>query len=149
MKHDYMTGAELQCLRESCGLDRDQFGELCGVQGRSIKYWEMGNSNHGVPADVSALVNELSAKVQAEAEAEIAAWRPGDVLLRTGNTMKNKVAQKVFIARMAEGARVVAFDLTAFRAWLGASKDTPGARQQWARIAVKDQAKPHRSDQPA
>jgi len=31
--NDYMTGAELQALREACGLDRDQFGEMCGVKG--------------------------------------------------------------------------------------------------------------------
>ena len=64
---EYMIGAELQCLREACGLNRDQFGALCGVQGRSIKYWEMSQSNHGVPADVTALIQELAAKVDAMA----------------------------------------------------------------------------------
>lgn len=153
MNDQLMTGAELQALREACGLDRDQFGALCGVQGRSIKYWEMGASNHGVPADVSGLVLELIQKVQADTDAQLSQWRPGDVLMRIGNPAQNQVTANVFLALRKQGqdVRIVAFDLKVYRAWLDATRgrDTPGARQQWARLAVKDQAKPHRADQPA
>lgn len=152
MNKDYMTGAELQALRESCGLDRAQFGELCGVQGRSIKYWEMGQSNHGVPADVSALVLQLEEDISAEADRQIAQWKPGTVMMRSGNAMHNEIASRVFLEMRKRGqdVRIVAFDLKAFREWIDAAKgrDTPASRQQWAKLAVKQQAKPHRADQP-
>ncbi len=152
MNNDTMTGAELQALREACGLDRDQFGELCGVQGRSIKYWEMGQSNHGVPADVEALVLELSAKIDAETDAQLAQWRPGMILLRTGNAAANQVVSRIFyeLRKRGQDVRIVSFDLKAFREWLNATngRDTPAARQQWAKLAIKTQAKPHRADQP-
>jgi len=152
MTNDYMTGAELQALREACGLDRDQFGELCGVQGRSIKYWETGQTNHGVPADVQAMVLELSAKIDAEADAQLAQWKPGMILLRTGNAAANQVVSRIFneLRKRGQDVRIVAFDLKAFRTWIDATKgrDTPASRQQWAKLAVKQQAKPHRADQP-
>lgn len=156
MNTDYMTGAELQCLREACGLDRDQFGALCGVQGRSIKYWEMGASNHGVPADVAAMVLELEAKVSKDAAANIAylsgVFVNPVVLMRTGDAVSNEVASRVFLAlrKLGRDVRIVAFDLKDFRQWLGATRgrDTPSTRQQWANLAVAAQAKPHRTDQP-
>jgi len=150
MNNDNMTGAELQALREACGLDRDQFAELCGVQGRTIKYWEMGQSNHGVPADVESLVLELSAKIDAETDSQLAQWRPGVVLMRTGNAASNQVVSRIFneLRKRGQDVRIVAFDLQAYRATLR-GKDTPAARQEWARQALKQQAKPHRADQPA
>jgi len=152
MNNDNMTGAELQALREASGLDRDQFGELCGVQGRSIKYWETGQTNHGVPADVEAMVLELSAKIDAEADAQLAQWKPGMILLRTGNAAANQVVSRIFneLRKRGQDVRIVSFDLKAFRTWIDATKgrDTPASRQQWAKLAVKQQAKPHRADQP-
>lgn len=56
---DHMTGAELQTLREACGLDREEFADLAGVQPRTLKHWENGRA--GVPADVSQLARELDA----------------------------------------------------------------------------------------
>lgn len=149
MNHDdYMTGAELQCLREACGLDRDQFGEMCGVQGRSIKYWEMGASKHGVPADVAELVLKLEEKVRNDVAEAID--RSPMVLMRTADPLKNAVASRVFINMRSRGlpARMVSFDYKAYRAQLS-GQDTPEARQEWARRALKEQAKPHRQDQPA
>jgi len=149
--NEYMTGAELQALREACGLDRDQFGLLCGVQGRSIKYWEMGASNHGVPADVAALVQELADKVDAMAADAIArhAGAADVVLMRTSDPIANAVASRVYLALRQRGqdARMVTFDAKAYRATLQ-GQDTPAARQAWAVRALKDQAKPHRQDQP-
>lgn len=150
--NDYMTGAELQALREACGLDRDQLGEMCGVQGRSIKYWEMGSSKHGVPADVESLILELESKVNAMTEDALKrlTGKPGVVLMRGADPLKNAANTRVFVALRAIGqdVRIVAFDYKAYRAQLQ-GQDTPEKRQEWARRALKEQAKPHRQDQPA
>lgn len=155
--NDYMTGAELQALREACGLDRDQLGEMCGVQGRSIKYWEMGASKHGVPADVAELVLKLEANVREDADANIAYFGSAvqleskiPVFTRGADPIKNAVNNRVWLALRAMGkdVRLVAFDYKAYRDQLQ-GPDTPEARQQWARRAAKEQAKPHKQDQPA
>ena len=153
-QNDYMTGAELQCLREACGLDRDQLGERCGVQGRSIKYWEMGASNHGVPADVASMVLELFDKVTHDSRDEIAR-RTGAgpaVLFRGADPIKNQVASRVYqeLFRLGQDVRMIAFDYRAYRSWLDAGKmtDTPANKQAWAMLQVKAQAKPHWADQP-
>lgn len=147
---DYMTGAELQALREACGLNRDQFGEMCGVQGRSVKYWEMRS---GVPADVSEMILKLEAKVSndvAEAVNKLHTGSEEVVLMRGADPLKNAVANRVFINLRGRGipVRMVAFDYKAYREQLR-GPDTPEARQAWARRAVKEQAKPHKQDQPA
>jgi hypothetical protein len=146
---DYMTGAELQCLREACGLDRDQFGALCGVRGRSIKHWETGASNHGVPADVAAMVQELEAKVSAMAADAMARHAGEVVLMRTADPIENEVASRVYLAlrRRGQAVRMVAFDYKVYRAALR-GQDTPEARQAWAVRALKEQARPHKQDQP-
>jgi transcriptional regulator with XRE-family HTH domain len=148
---DYMTGAELQALREACGLDRDQFGALCGVRGRAIKYWETGASNHGVPADVAAMVQELEAKVSAMTEDAIARHSGASalILMRGADPIDNEVASRVYLAlrRCGQAVRMVAFDYKAYRAALR-GQDTPEARQAWAVRALKEQARPHRQDQP-
>ncbi|MBK7002965.1 MAG: helix-turn-helix domain-containing protein [Rhodoferax sp.] len=157
MTHDYMTGAELQALREACGLDRDQLGERCGVQGRSIKYWETGNSNHGVPADVAALVLEIANKVDADSQDKIkrlSCVSDGPVVLfRTADPVKNEVASRVYLElrRRGQDVRMVAFSYPTYRAWLDSTKqqDTPAAKHAWGVLLVKEQAKPHRADQPA
>ena len=155
MNNDFlMTGAELQCLREACGLDRDQLGERCGVQGRSIKYWETGSSNHGVPADVASLVLELEEAVSRDTANEIIRYAAVDdvVLVRTADPVKNEVASRVYLAlrRRGKDVRMVAFDYKAYKALIEATgaKDSPANRAEWARQAVKSQAKPHRADQP-
>lgn len=58
---DYMTGAELQTLREGCGLSREDLAGLCGVQARTVKHWENGRS--GVPADVAGVVAAIEARL--------------------------------------------------------------------------------------
>lgn len=160
MNHDdYMTGAELQALREACGLDRDQLGEMCGLNGskqygpgRSIKYWETGARNHGVPADVAALVLELEAQVSRDTENALKrlTGQSGVILMRGADPLKNAVNTRVFVALRAIGqdVRMVAFDYKAYRDATGA-KDSPANREVWARRALKEQARPHRQDQPA
>lgn len=158
MNNDFlMTGAELQALREACGLDRDQLGALCGVQGRSIKYWEMGQANHGVPADVASLVLDLADKVDADSQMQIRRNLSDSgapvVLFRTADPVKNQVALRVYVALRSVGrhVRLIAFDYRAYRAWLDANKasDTPANKNAWALLQVKEQSKPHRADQPA
>lgn len=145
---DYMTGAELQALREACGLDRDQFGEMCGVQGRSVKYWEMRS---GVPADVSEMILKLEAKVRADTEDALKrlTGRSDVVLMRGADPLKNAANNRVLVALRAIGkdVRLVSFDYKAYREQLR-GPDTPEARQAWARRAVKEQARPHKQDQP-
>ena len=58
---DYMTGAELQTLREGCGLSREDLAGLCGVQARTVKHWENGRS--GVPGDVADLARRIDGAV--------------------------------------------------------------------------------------
>lgn len=62
-----MTGAELQTLREACGLSRDELAELVGVQARTLKHWENGRA--GVPADVATYVTRLDEAIDAQAQA--------------------------------------------------------------------------------
>lgn len=54
---DTITGAELQTLREACGLTREDFADLAGVQARTVKHWENGRA--GVPGDVAALISRI------------------------------------------------------------------------------------------
>ena len=148
---DYMTGAELQCLRDACGLDRDQLAERVGVQGRSIKHWEM--RSNGVPADVATLVLELEAQISKEAALRLSHYNGRSdavILLRTVDPVKNEVASRVYLElrRTGQDVRMVNFDYKAFREWLGAGQDTPAMRQAWAVRALKEQARPHQQDQP-
>lgn len=62
----HTTGAELQTLREACGLDRAALGELCGVEARTVKHWET-RPGAGVPADVVATVSSLATIVRTTA----------------------------------------------------------------------------------
>ena len=157
MTNAYMTGAELQALREACGLDRDQFGELCGVQGRSIKYWETGASNHGVPADVAEMVANLEAEISNDAANEISLRSKSKdchVLMRSSDPITNEIAHRVFLAlrRRGQDVRIVAFDVQAFKAWIastGGGRDTPESRQAWAVQAVDQQARPHKAEKAA
>ena len=69
--------------------------------------------------------------------------------MRTADPIDNEVASRVYLAlrRRGQVARLVAFDVKAYRATLR-GPDTAAERQAWAVRALKDQAKPHRQDQP-
>ena len=62
-----MTGAELQTLREACGLTRERLGELCNVAARTVKHWET-RAGAAVPADVAGLVLPMAQLVHVMAE---------------------------------------------------------------------------------
>ncbi|MEP6587154.1 MAG: helix-turn-helix transcriptional regulator [Polaromonas sp.] len=68
---EQMTGAELQTLRESCGLSREEFGLLASVQARTVKHWENGHSAT-VPADAQELARNLDQSVSAAVAADLA-----------------------------------------------------------------------------
>lgn len=57
-----LTGAELQTLREGCGMSRDEFATLVDVQPRTVKHWEIRMG--GVPADVAEHAKVLDARVR-------------------------------------------------------------------------------------
>jgi DNA-binding transcriptional regulator YiaG len=73
-----MTGAELQTLRETCGLTRDELATLADVQARTVKHWETRPG--GVPADVARLISELESAMRqaviAQTEAALLAHAP-------------------------------------------------------------------------
>lgn len=56
-----MTGAELQTLREACGLTREDLAGLVGVAARTVKHWENGRA--GVPADVAGVVRGIDSRI--------------------------------------------------------------------------------------
>jgi len=114
-----------------------------------VKYWEMRSD---VPADVARLVLKLEEKVREDSDANIAYFGSPVQLeskiptfTRGADPIKNAVNNRVFLALRAMGkdVRLVFFDYKAYREQLR-GLDTPEARQEWARLAVKEQAKPHK-----
>lgn len=168
---DYMPGIELQTLREACHLSRDDVGNLCGVQSRTVKHWEQRNG--GVPADVAAMMTAIDAQVQTLAEqmaqtlrAEAAGAGPVVLVCHTSGAKLRRYCPE--LARVPFGAyaamlarvrwlvaplavRLVRFDAEGYEGWRVASgqPDTEAALRGWAQaVALPDQAKAHRGDQP-
>jgi DNA-binding XRE family transcriptional regulator len=179
MNHDeYMTGAELQTLREACGLSRDTLGVICGVQARTVKHWEGGRS--GVPDDVAQAVRQVaryvaveSAALAADIEREAVAGVVPVVLVRyrEASEMPAKLRAagllpEVHGAMLARAAcwrlvglqdfapRVVWFEPANYFEWLDTaghkpSDDSEQLRSRWATLrALPAQAMPPRGDQP-
>lgn len=174
---DNMTGAELQTLREACGMSREELGRLAGVQARTVKHWENGRA--GVPADVAELVERIEGIViqaagQADAmrnQAEHLAAINGEpfdlVLMRYRDedlqryhpemkglpaSVHGAIVGQVRAAAQADGVPVrvvwmVSGDYEAWRAELGHA-DNEATRAAWAAGQVQAQALPHRADQP-
>jgi transcriptional regulator with XRE-family HTH domain len=71
---DQMTGAELQTLREACGLTREALAELAQVQARTVKHWET-RTGAAVPADVAAIVRRWARWVLKTSALELARIR--------------------------------------------------------------------------
>ena len=152
---DTMTGAELQTLREACGLEREEFAALADVQARTLKHWENGRA--GVPADVAQLARELDAATTQGAAAllqkvrfEVAGLGEGQPIVLTrykrtedmpaGNTMPaalhaamlGRVRLELARAGLGRPVRVV---------WFDADQADDAAR-------LATQATPHKGDQP-
>lgn len=152
---DTMTGAELQTLREACGLEREEFAALADVQARTLKHWENGRA--GVPADVAQLARELDAATTQGAAAllqkvcfEVAGLRADHPIVLTrykrtedmpaGNTlpaalhaaMLGRVRLELARAGLGRPVRVV---------WFDADQADDAAR-------LATQATPHKGDQP-
>lgn len=173
---DPLTGAELQTLREACGLTRDDLGALAGVAARTIKHWESGRA--GVPADVAELVQRLDATIQqaadqgahamaqaitrqgtAPADVVLIRYRDADHLARYRPDMAGQPAgvQGAIVQRVAQAlrqrgqlVRVVWMQPDAYEAWRTAHgmPDLESTRATWAAHQVAAQALPHRADQP-
>jgi DNA-binding XRE family transcriptional regulator len=173
---DHLTGAELQTLREACGLSREELGHLADVHARTIKHWENGRA--GVPSDVAALVQRLDDTLHTAAQHAIATYTgaaappAGVVLLRYANAedlhryrpdLVNLPASVhgAIVGRVRAGlrhlpgfegqpVRVVWLEPQAYDAWRQAAQlpDSEAARTAWATHQVRAQAIPHRADQP-
>lgn len=168
---DNMTGAELQTLREACGLTREELGDLAHVQARTIKHWENGRS--GVPADVATLVESLDSELNSEALRIAGRNYPhGAVLVRYSSaedqahySSANNYplgahgaaigrARQILQARTApELVRVVWLRPEAYEAWhreTGATEPlhTFQPQYRWAVEQLSAQAVPHKADQP-
>jgi transcriptional regulator with XRE-family HTH domain len=170
---DYMTGAELQTLREAAGLSREALAELAQVQARTVKHWEI-RTGSAVPADVAAMVQAAACWVMETARDGLrqileAHKPPADVVLiryrETGHMQADHRAQglrsdvhgamvsRLVLDLLAHGlrVRVVWFDPQSYADWLAQEVDKPdggGARIDWAKHAIADQATPHAGDQP-
>lgn len=178
MRHDeYMTGAELQTLREACGLSRDTLGLICSVQARTVKHWEGGRA--GVPDDVAQAVRQVarwvaveSAALAASIEREAAAGVAPVVLVRYREAAEIPAKLRAagvlpevhgaMLARVVlqlsgvqnKPPRVVWFEPANYFEWLDTaghkpSDDSEQLRSQWAAVrALPAQAMPPRGDQP-
>lgn len=175
---DNMTGAELQTLREACGLTRDELGALAGVAARTVKHWENGRA--GVPADVAGLVQRLDDTIQRAADqgADVIGTAtqdqhgaaPNEVILIRYRTPEDlaryrpdmaglpasvhgAIIGRLCSAMRANGlqrARVVWMNPDDYEAWRAALRMTDGdaTRAAWAAEQIPAQAIPHRADQP-
>lgn len=168
--HNNITGAELQTLREGCGLTREDLAQLVDVQARTVKHWESGRS--GVPADVAAAVENIDSMIAGAVRAAIdqAGTDAGDVvLLRYASdvdlwqhhpTMRplpagvhGAIVGRTRQALASRGmlVRVVWMQTDRFDAWRLAAGlvNNEAARASWAGEQVEVQARPHRGDQPS
>ena len=175
---DPLTGAELQTLREACGLSRDELGALAGVAARSVKHWEHGRS--GVPGDVADLMRRLDATIEraslqavdvyAQAIARhggagvpddvvLIRYRDADALARYRSDMAGQTAgvHGAIVQRVAHAlrqrwqlVRVVWMVPADYEAWRTRTgqHDTEATRAAWAADQIQHQARAHRADQP-
>lgn len=173
MNHDYMTAAELQTLREACGLSRDELGALAGVQARTVKFWEYGKI--GVPADVADLVREVDRNIMSAVSQMVHSIRNkpvADVVFiryRNEDMPRYRPDLKDFPSSVHSAIlsrvrlllpwsaghldripkiRIVFMMPDQYEAWRGARPDTEATRAEWAAGQVAVQARPHRADQP-
>ena len=168
---DPLTGAELQTLREACGLSRDDLGALAGVAARSVKHWEHGRS--GVPADVADIVRRLDELIDFQIdqarnrhitgpnEFTLIRYRDEDALAHYRPDLAGQplgvhgaIVQRVAMNLRREGmtARVVWMVPDEYEAWrLRISctlPDDDAQRAIWAAQQIQHQARAHRADQP-
>ena len=154
MHPEHMTGAELQTLREGCGLDRDEFAGLADVQARTVKHWENGRA--GVPADVAQLARELDAactqgtaamlqRVQFE---DVGAPEGQPVVLVRYKTPQDMPQGQNMPAGL-QGAMVARVRLELLRKGRAVRVVWHDADQGDALAQLQAQALPHRGDQPA
>lgn len=123
---DHITGAELQTLRESCGLSREDLAGLARVQARTVKHWESGRA--GVPSDVAALVARLDESISQAVNqarhvlADPVKWSgtpPADVVLMRYASAEDLARYRPDMAGMPAGVHgAIVARLRASLAWL-------------------------------
>lgn len=173
---NHMTGAELQTLRESCNLAREDLADLAGVQARTIKHWESGRA--GVPEDVADLVRGINQTIDAAAQHARDHLRllitkqgspPADIVLlryRTSDDMHRYRPDMATLPACVHGAiinrmrldakalgipvRIVWMQPDVYEPWRAACHmvDNEATRSQWASEQLALQAIPHLADQP-
>lgn len=160
-----MTPAELRTLREACGLSLPQLATLAGVQERTARYWESGQSN--VPADVADVVLRLdghlslAAQQAVDAVADFARARPeGDLAdivflrYRSDADLHRYRPEMVGLPATAHAAivyrtravlagsgipcRIVYMVPDAYTDWRGARVDSETLRAEWAGLQVPE-----------
>lgn len=153
-----ITGAELQSLREICGLTRDELAHMAGVEPRTIKFWEA--AKNGVPADVTDMV-ATNASLTRHIMREVLD-REATILIRFKSQADfNRANPDVripyqcwnsamtLVLAVLEDPRIVWFDLDSYTAWLAEQdSDLDDSLTAWAAVALHLQAKPFRGDQP-
>lgn len=162
-----MTPAELKTLREACGLSLPNLAAMSGVQERTARYWESGQS--AVPADVSDMISKLDLQLTIAANqavhviAEHARAHPDQqltdiVLVRYKNdadlhrfrpdmqglptTCHAAIIYRTRAALQDADipTRIVYMQPEAYTAWLGKRKDTEPTRAEWAALQIPESA---------
>lgn len=163
MSPDHITGAELQTLREACGLSREELATMAHVQARSIKHWEHGRM--GAPADVAAMVQGLNLAIDRAAHIQ-AQTHQGGALIRYSSDadIKRFLGESLRFPLGAHGAivgrawailkaqgkpcRIVWMRPEVYEAWRQAAgfPDSPKTHQAWATEQIAGQSAPFKAD---
>jgi len=162
-----MTPAELKTLREACGLSLPNLAALSGVQERTARYWESGQST--VPTDVADMISKLDLQLTLSANqavhviADHARANPDqqleDIVLVRYKTdadlhrfrpdMQGLPATThaaiIYRARAALQeadiqVRIIYMRPDDYTAWIGKRKDTEPTRAEWAALQIPESA---------
>lgn len=160
-----MTPAELKTLRAACGLSLPHLAALSGVQERTARYWESGQTI--VPADVSAMITQLDAQLSQAAQqgvstvTDYASAHPGQkladvVLIRyktdadlhrfrpdmRGLPTTSHAAiiyrARSLLARSGIPCRIVFMDPDDYINFRGLRQDTESTRAEWAALQIPE-----------
>lgn len=158
-----MTPAELKTLREACGLSLPHLAALSGVQERTARYWESGQTI--VPADVAAMITQLDAQlthaaqqgastitdyasahpgqqlsdvvlVRYKSDADLHRFRPDMQGLPTTSHAAIIYRARTLLARSSIPCRIVFMAPDDYTAWLAKRQDTEATRAEWAALQI-------------
>lgn len=163
MTPDHITGAELQTLREACGLSREELATMAHVQARSIKHWEQGRM--AAPADVAAMVQALNLAIDHAAHIQARTYQGGALIrYRSEADIKRFLSKPLKHPLGAHGAivgrawailkaqgkacRIVWMHPEAYEAWRQATglPDSLKSIDLWAVGQISAQSAPFKAD---